>query len=197
MKRSMTMEEQKRLLLTMSRHRDGFRDHVIISLALGTALREFEIAALTCGDVYNARGKPRERVQLRVYKNMNRPRVRRELQQVFLPDSVKYLLTKFRRWKKQAGQPLEEYATLFQSLKGGPLSTRQYRRMFKRWQEEAEVEPAFSFHELRHTALQNIWNKTGGNLLLVQRVARHASVTTTTMYAQPSDEQIAAAVRGL
>ena len=39
--RTLTELEQKLLLKTTGEHRDGFRDHVIISLALGTGLRGF------------------------------------------------------------------------------------------------------------------------------------------------------------
>jgi len=33
-------------------------------------------------------------------------------------------------------------------------------------------------HELRHSALHRLWEKTG-NLILVQQLARHSSVGTT------------------
>lgn len=43
--RTLTELEQKLLLKTTGEHRDGFRDHVLISLALGTGLREHELLA--------------------------------------------------------------------------------------------------------------------------------------------------------
>jgi len=49
--RTLTVDEQALLLRTTGEHRRGFRDHVIFSIALGTALREHEIAALDVGDV--------------------------------------------------------------------------------------------------------------------------------------------------
>jgi integrase len=55
--RTLTELEQKLLLKTMSEHRDGYRDHVLISLALGTGLREHELQALDCGDVFDERPK--------------------------------------------------------------------------------------------------------------------------------------------
>ena len=48
--RMLTDFEQKLILKTTGEHRDGYRDHVIISLALGTGLREHELLALDCGE---------------------------------------------------------------------------------------------------------------------------------------------------
>ena len=48
---TLTVDEQTALLRVTGEHKDGFRDHVLFSVALGTALREHEIAALTVGDI--------------------------------------------------------------------------------------------------------------------------------------------------
>ena len=44
--RTLSEREQRALLAVTGQHKDGFRDHVIFSLALGTALREHELLAL-------------------------------------------------------------------------------------------------------------------------------------------------------
>ena len=69
--KTLTEAEQRSLLKTTGQHRAGFRDHVIFSLALGTALREHEILALDIGDVFDNAGRSRRRVQLRVFKRSN------------------------------------------------------------------------------------------------------------------------------
>jgi len=66
--RTLTELEQKLILKTTGEHRDGYRDHVIISLALGTGLREHELLTLDCGDVFAEDGRARRRVSLRVFK---------------------------------------------------------------------------------------------------------------------------------
>lgn len=66
--RTLTNLEQKLILKTTGEHRDGYRDHVIISLALGTGLREHELLALDRGDVFTDDGRARRRVTLRVFK---------------------------------------------------------------------------------------------------------------------------------
>ena len=66
--RTLTEVEQATLLKVTGEHRDGFCDHVLISLALGTGLREHELLALDCGDVFDDDGRVRRRVTLRVFK---------------------------------------------------------------------------------------------------------------------------------
>ena len=41
--RTLSEREQRALLAATGQHKDGFRDHVIYSLALGTGLREHEL----------------------------------------------------------------------------------------------------------------------------------------------------------
>jgi integrase len=63
--RTLTDLEQKLIMKTTGEHRDGYRDHCIISLALGTGLREHELLALDMGDVFGDDGRARRRVSLR------------------------------------------------------------------------------------------------------------------------------------
>lgn len=62
--RTQTELDQKLLLKTTGEHGDGYRDHVLISLALGTGLREHELLALDCGNVFDEDGRDRRRVRL-------------------------------------------------------------------------------------------------------------------------------------
>lgn len=66
--RTMTRHEQLLLLRTTGQRFDGYRDHVLLSLALATGLREHELVALNVGDMLADDGKVRRRVQLRVFK---------------------------------------------------------------------------------------------------------------------------------
>jgi integrase len=189
---TLTDEEQKRLLKLTGEHADTFRDHVIFSMALGMALREHEIAALTVGDVADDRGlKPKRAIDLRVFKGAKKGRVER----VQVPDGTyykleKYLAVRFRNWVPMPRTPL------FESRNGGHLSTRRLREMFAEWQKRARFDHRYSFHKLRHTSLTNLYRLTR-NIRLVQRVARHASLATTTIYEHASEHDVAQAVRGL
>lgn len=147
--RTLTDAEQARLLKVTGEHARGFRDHVLLSFALGTALREAELLALNAGDVFGADGRARRRVQLRVFKRSNDDE---SMQEVVLPDPLRTKLEKLWRWKKQRGESLEPDAPLFVSRRGLRLSSRQLRNLFHVWQERAGFERVLSFHSTRHYA---------------------------------------------
>ncbi|NOU26371.1 MAG: site-specific integrase, partial [Polyangiaceae bacterium] len=107
--RTLTDLDQARVLKVTGEHRDGFRDHVILSVALGTALRQHEIAALDVGDIVADDGRVRRRIALRVFK---RSSAHPAPQQVFLPDATWYKLTKFLGWKRAQGESLAPDAPL-------------------------------------------------------------------------------------
>lgn len=138
------LEQKQRLILkTTGEHRDGFRDHVLISLALGTGLRQHELLALDCGDVFDEDGRARRRVTLRVFKHSaDEPAIR----EVVLPDLFRVKLEKLRAWKNGPGESLAADAPVFVSRLGRRLSARQLRHAFAVWQERAGLErrPSFS-----------------------------------------------------
>lgn len=93
--RTLTDLEQKLIFKTTGEHRDGFRDRVIISLALGTRMREHELLALDAGDVFDEGCLARRRVTLRVFKrSADEP----AYQDVLLSDLVRAKLEKLRAW---------------------------------------------------------------------------------------------------
>jgi integrase len=191
--RTLTEVELARLLKITGEHREGFRDHVIFAVAVGTGLREHELAALDVGDVLHDDGRVRRRIALRTFK---RSTTEPATQEVFLPDSVWYKLGKLIGWKRTSGESLAPEAPLFVSRRGKRIATRTLRYLFRLWQERAGFDRPFNFHALRHTALTNAY-RTTRDIRLVQRIARHKSVDTTTIYAAPSDEDILRAVREL
>jgi len=191
--RTLTEGEQRALLKVTGEHARGFRDHVLFSVALGTALREHEILALNMGEVYGPDGKARRRIQLRVFKRSNDDPT---MQEVVLPDALRAKLGKLRSWKMQRRESLEPEAPLFVSRKGNRLSARQLRHLFHEWQKRAGFERILPFHTTRHTALTTVYRRTR-DIRLTQRVARHKSITSTIRYAGPSDDDVLRAVRGL
>ena len=60
--RTLTEGEQRQLLSVTSERRDGFRDHVLYSMALATGLREHELAALEVSDVFEGDGRTKKRI---------------------------------------------------------------------------------------------------------------------------------------
>jgi site-specific recombinase XerD len=191
--RSFTQADQKLLLKVTGEHRAGFRDHILLSLALATALREHEALALDVGDLFDERGRPRIRVQLRVFKRSNPDRA---MQEVVLPQALRVKLDKFYRHKVAAGEGVAPDAPLFVSRQHRRLSTRQARRLFQIWQERAGIERPLGFHGLRHSACSNLYGQTK-DLRLTQRFARHRSILSTMRYTNPSDEVLVRSVQSL
>ena len=124
-----------------------FRDHPIISLALGTGLRLGEIVGLNVGDVFAPDGTPRVRV-----------RIRREIAKrgragdVFLPDRLVTKMARFWKWKKRRDELLESAAPLFCAQSGRRLSKRRVQFLWREWQKQAGFDRLYPFHAIRHSA---------------------------------------------
>lgn len=91
-------------------------------MALGTGLREHELVALDVVDVFDAGGKARRRIVLRVFKGAERLSGD---QDVLVPEVLRAKLNKLRAWKVREGERVEADAPLFVS--------RLARRRGGRW----------------------------------------------------------------
>jgi site-specific recombinase XerC len=190
--KSLTQDEQRRLLRVTGERRDGFRDHVIFSLALGTGLREHELLALNIGDVFDG-PRCRRRLALRVFKRSNDDS---STQEVVLPDAVRTKLERYVANRKRDGEGLTDDTPLFMSRNHRRLSARQLREVFATWQERAGFDRRHNFHALRHTACTNLYRATR-DIRLTQRFARHASILSTAIYTHPSDDDFVRSVTQL
>jgi integrase/recombinase XerC len=191
--RTLTEREVAALLRASGQHREGFRDHVLMSLALATGLREHELLALNLGDVFDETWRARRHVRLRVFKrSSDAPGP----QEVVLSDTVRAKVEKLLRARRASGGEFTAETPLFVSRLGRRLSARQVRHAFQVWQERAGLERRFNFHALRHTACTGMYRRTK-DIRLTQRFARHRSVLTTTRYTHPSDDELVRAVQEL
>ena len=185
---TLTTNEQKLILRVTAKHS---RDHVIISMALGTGLRLGELVGLDVGDVFAPDGTPKTRV-----------RIRREIAKggragdVFLPDRLVTKMARFWKWKMRRGEQLDAAAPLFCAQSGRRLSKRRVQFLWRQWQERAGFDRLYPFHSLRHSSVTNVYRQTR-DLFLAQRFARHASPLTTTVYTHPSDDEMRNRIRGL
>ena len=185
---TLTQAEQRAILKATAKHP---RDHLIISLALGTGLRLGEIVGLNVGDVFNGNGQPRVRVRVRA-EIAKRGRAG----DVFLPDKLVVKLRRFRAFKKQRRESLEPGAPLFCNQSRTRISKRRVQFAWREWQRKAGFDRLYPFHCLRHSAVTNVYRATR-DLFLAQRFARHVSPLTTTVYTHPSDEEMQERLRPL
>ena len=206
---TLTDREVTLLLKTSGKRVDGFRDHIIFSVALGSGLREHEIAALNVGDVWSHELREvRQRVTLPAWKGKGKKGAKRsvkkekELQQVVLPMTLRIKLERFIVWKVERGEAVDAKAPLFVAArrgrrgKGGRISLRTLRHVFRIWQQRAGFERLLCFHSLRHTACSALYRKTK-DLSATQRFARHRSILSTQIYVHASDMDMVKAVEGL
>jgi len=191
--RTLTDGEVAKLLRVSGRDKEGFRDHMILSFALGCGLREHEIVGLDVSDVAKLDGKtfrPLRTLKLRVFKGSG-GRADPELQRVPLPDGTYYKVEKYLSALDWSEGPL------FRSRKGRTrLSTRAVRGLFRKWQKAAGFDHLFSFHHLRHTSISNM-QRSKRDVRVTQKFARHANINTTTLYEHASDEEVMQAAKGL
>jgi site-specific recombinase XerC len=201
----LTAAELERVLRVSGEHVRGFRDHCIISLAVGAGLREHEIAALDVIDVVataDVGGGVVRRLQLRVWKGHRRaPKGKRKRapkpQEVILSDECRRKLTKWLALLRagQGGRTLTLTAPLFASRENARISTRTIRAMWARWQLDAGFDRQLPFHCLRHTYVTNVYRSSGNDIRLAQRLARHGRMETTAIYAHPSEDEVLAVAR--
>ena len=199
--RTPTDSEVKRLLAVTGKAKDGFRDHMILSLTLGCGLRESEIVALNIGDVTKdpKRRKPVRVIELRVFKRAGLD-ARPEDHRVHVPDATYYKLEKYLKTglTRDGFAPSQMYpdTQLFWSKKGNRLSTKAVRTMCRTWQKRAGFDHFYNFHSLRHYAITAVRRRTK-DIRIAQRFARHVNIATTIRYEHASDEELAAAVKGM
>ncbi len=185
---TLTSAEQRAVLRATA---GNVRDHVIVSLALGTGLRLAEIVGLNVGDVFAPNGAPRTRV-----------RIRKEIAKggraadVFLPDRLVPKLRKLWRMKKARGEDLSAIAALFCNQSRRRISKRRVQHAWRSWQKVAGLDRLYPFHCLRHSAITAVYRATH-DLFLAQRFARHVSPLTTTIYTHPADEELVQRLRRL
>ena len=185
---TMTATEQQALLTVTHDHP---RDHMLISLGLGTGLRLQELLGLNVGDVTADSRTIRMRFPLdpAITKGGRHG-------EVFVSPRLARKLRSYLAWKRRAGQSMDSEAPLFLSQHSRRLSKRRTQQILKRWQQKAGFDRFYGFHCLRHSAITNVYRATR-DVLLTQRFARHSHLATTTAYMHPSDEDLWRSVRGI
>ena len=185
--RVLTDREASLLLKVTGQWKDGFRDHVLYSVALATGLREHELLALDVGDVFDeALERARRHVRLRVFKRSSQDP---PPQEVVLPDLARAKLEKLIATRRREGDVVTASSPVFVSRNHRRLSSRQVRRAFALWQARAGLDRRLSFHSLRHTACTGVYRRSK-DIRLTQRFARHSSLLSTMIYTHPSDDDL-------
>lgn len=156
----------------------------IIDLLTSTGLRAFEAAGLRVGHLELDRRK------IFVFG-----KGRTECH-IVIPDSLAKHLRAFLKWKKANGQPVEDDSPLFQGQRG-QLTAQGISEIVKGFLRPLGLyRKGMASHCLRHSYATELLRKTR-NIALVSRALRHASISTTQIYAHVLDGDMDEAVRGL
>jgi site-specific recombinase XerD len=77
-----------------------------------------------------------------------------------------------------------------------PMGRTAIHYWFKRCLEFAGLPTTIKMHELRHSAADNLWRRTG-NLTMAQQLLRHVSPATTAGYLHPTYDDLKVALESL
>jgi len=167
--------------------RNGPIAMAIIDLGLHAGLRVSEIANVRVSDCEVGYGQS----QLRVRRGKGGHKG-----VVVIGKAMKRRLKAYIRLKKSWGEDISPDAYLLVSQLGGPFSRRGIQKRFKELAARAGLPDYFAVHCLRHSFGTDLLRQSK-NLRLVQKQLRHASVVTTTVYADVCDEELQEAMDGL
>lgn len=138
---------------------------LIISLAYGAGLRVSEVANLRVGDL----DFEQKTIHLKVTK-ASRERI------TILPSQICDDLSTF-----VEDSPASSF--LFQSNRGGKLSTRTLQKIFKQALLKSNIKKNASFHSLRHCFATHLL-EDGIDIYHIQKLLGHRNIQTTQIYAR-------------
>jgi len=162
----------------------AIRDAFAINLAFFTGLRVMEISQLNICDMVIQNGNSSLIVQSGKNGKNRIVRFGREFREILLEHL---------EWKKNVGEPCQEYSPLIiSSVTKKAMTTRGIQKMYERNAKRAGIK-GHSIHHLRHTYASHLYKASKYNLRLIQKQLGHSSIRTTEIYADvfKSDLEIA------
>jgi site-specific recombinase XerD len=161
------------------------RDRAMFELAYSCGLRAEELVSVGAGDIdFDAE-------QVRVEGKGRKTRVVPigEPAQAAARDYLERARPRLAA-RARSGQP--EPAAMFLSTNGRRLSTSDVRRRLRRWAMRAGIEEGFSPHALRHSFATHLLDG-GADLLSIQEMLGHASVSSTQIYTRVESARLKSA----
>lgn len=179
--RSIDTTSLRRLLREAHVHANT-RDTAIVELLCHTGLRVGELVAMQLGDIEIS-----ERKGVAVVRQGKR----RTSRQVPLNVDVRKALQAYLQVR-----PTTTSRFLFIGQRGIKMTTSGVWRIVKRYATLAGV-PELRVHDLRHTALTRLVREFGLDLATVAKISGHRNLKTLLRYAEPTQDDLAAAVERL
>lgn len=182
----LNQEELKRLLkiVKFTRHKD--RNRIIVLLSFLAGLRACEIAQLRVKDVMSASNELKDTIYLQKWQTKGKSD-----QQVVVSETL----------RKEIGLYISKHKYLLNDREGRLLrsqktcngfNSQSIQSLFRTLYSDAHIENASS-HSGRRTLLTNLCSK-GVNVRLIQKIARHSSLSTTQKYLDISEDKLRNAI---
>ena len=165
----------------------GVREWMAIDLLTSTGLRVSEAANVRCGDVKAGYGE--SAVFIRDGKG-SRSRT------VQIPDSLKKHVKRFLKWKQERGEGTGPDDHLFIGQRGPWTAQAVQQAVKKHLRALGLYESGKSVHALRHSYALELYRQER-DLRAVQKQLGHASVQTTQIYADVTQDDIQGQIKGL
>jgi integrase/recombinase XerD len=165
----------------------GIREWMAIDILTSTGLRVSEAANLRCGDLKLGYGESK------IFVREGKGKISGH---VIVNESLKKHLKQFLNWKKGRGEAIKEDDYLFVGQRG-KWTGQAIQQIVKKYLKQLDLyTPGKSVHALRHSYAVELYSKEK-NLREVQKQLRHASIQSTLVYADISDENISEQIKGL
>jgi integrase len=171
------IEAMKKILRAGNR-----RDEVLFIMGINTALRISDILSLTVADVLDAKGRLASCIELKE-KKTGKPKkfpINKAIR-----DALNSYLPSIMPDRSRCGN-----TPLFPSKKGGAAITRWHARRILAAAGEIIGLGRIGTHSLRKTFGYHVYQRTGGNLGLVQKLLNHSSSSDTLRYIGIDREQM-------
>jgi integrase len=167
------------------RKRYGARNKLLFMFGLKTGLRITEILSVKVSDVMTE-GK----VNKTVYIQRKNLKGKREGRILPLHDVLGPLI---RHWVKKAQLKPDDYLFISQRT-GQQMKRESVHRLFKKVYSLLGLEGSIGLHGMRKKFAKTIFERTGHNILAVQRALGHSNVATTLAYLEPSQDEVNEAI---
>ena len=179
----LTRDEIKRVMRIAETGSNGLRDRVALSLSIMAGMRVGEVAALTIGDLRGLDGKAVEVISLSRHQTKGS-----KSRRVFISAELQKLLNQYLATISDLS---DSRAFIRSSRTGCHFSNVSLSLRFKAIYAAAGIKT--SSHSGRRTFATRL-NAAGIGMRTIQNALGHASIQTTALYCDVSDDQLANAV---
>lgn len=174
-KDALTASQARDVLAAPADGEKGLRDHAMVSLMIRRGLRTIEVSRANVGDLRQVGGKAVLYVQGKGHSAKD--------DFVVLGDECERAIRSYLKERGRVADDEPLFAGVGNRNAGGRMTTRAISRVAKEAMKEQGIDsPRLTAHSMRHTAV-TLALVGGATVQEAQAMARHASVSTTMIYA--------------